>query len=550
MLDDLHWADGGTLAAVRHLARETIQLPVLVLGTYRDDEVGGDHPLRAVLGALPRESNFERVRLRGLTADEIVAIARAITGTDVAPEDADRIAADTAGNPFFVHQVIRQPGGGLPGPVIDVVAHRLRRLPSSTQQLLRAVCVFDGDFPFSAATAVAGLEENSALDALDGALDAYLLVAGDRPDTYRFVHALAREAIAAEQNPSRLIRLHRRAAEALVAGAGSSELTADLASAIAGHFHRSRSLPGSELGVPAALVAADHATATGALEQAVEFCRAALDLLPPGHASHPELLGRLGLALARAAHADDATSTIEAAIEAIATAHGPDRAADFVVEAWRAGVAGLEGLDPRLVDRGLELVGDRRDLNWAYLYVLSADLHPTDFADFVQGELFGLASRLIMSHTGNPGITLVLSHTHPTRNDLLTLREWPSARLFGAGDLRTTVVQFHDTATELKRAGRLLSSAKQLAYEAVAETALGNLDRAGAILDDVARAELPFTTSSEVRARLLLAAYLLWSARDDGWRAMTPFRDDFVAAEPEASLMLGQRQDPCPPRRP
>ena len=528
VLDDLHWADAGTLAAVRHLARDTVRLPALVLGTFRDDEVGADHPLRAVLGTLPRESNVERVRLHGLTTGDIAAIARAITGADVAPEDAERIAADTAGNPFFVHQVIRQPGGGLPGSVVDVVADRLRRLSSSTQQLLRAVCVFDGDFTFAVATAVAGLVEDDALDALDGALDAHLLVAGDRPDTYGFVHALAREAIAAEINPSRRIRLHRRAAEALMASAGSDDLAADLAGAIAGHFHRSRSLPGSRQGVPAALVAAEHATVVGALDEAVDLCRAALDLVPPGDAGQPELLGRLGLALARAARADEATATIEAAIDAIASAHGSGRAADYVVEAWLAGAAGLEGLEPRLLERGLELAGDRRDPTWAHLYVLCAD-HRDDSERLVQGELFGLASRLIMAHTGNPGITIVLSSTHPTRDDLLTLREWPSARLIGAGDLLTTVDQFHETAIELKRVGRLLSWAKHLAYESMAEASRGNLGRAGQILDEVACADLPFTASSQVRARLLLAAYLLWCAEDDGWELVNRFRDEFAA---------------------
>ena len=181
---------------------------------------------------------------------------------------------------------------------------------------------------------------------------------------------------------------------------------------------------------------------------------------------------------------------MEAAIEAIAAAHGPDRAADYVVEAWRAGVAGLEGLEPRLLDRGLELAGDRRDPTWAYLYVLCADYRR--LRAVVQGELFALASRLIMAHTGNPGITSVLSSTHPTRDLLLTLREWPSARLIGAGDLLTTVDQFHEAAIELERVGRLLSWAKHLAYESMAEAAPGT-STGRPILDEVADADLPFT---------------------------------------------------------
>src|SRR5262249_18531713 len=151
------------------------------------------------------------------------------------------------------------------------------------------------------------------------ALDAHLLDPADGTDSYRFTHALARQALAAYPNPSRLIRAHRRAAEALVA-ASRGPLDPRRAAEVAAHYPRSKALAGREQGVPFAVAAADHAEATGAHDEAIRYLGVALELLPAGDPTYPTLLGRLGCAHAHATHYGDALTTINEAFELIAAA--------------------------------------------------------------------------------------------------------------------------------------------------------------------------------------------------------------------------------------
>ena len=107
LLDDLHWADKGTIALLRHVARFAPEHRLLLVGAYRDDEVDATHPLADLLGVLRRESTYERVSLKGLdhaeTADLIAALARA-TGRRGLVTDIHR---QTQGNPFFVREILQ-----------------------------------------------------------------------------------------------------------------------------------------------------------------------------------------------------------------------------------------------------------------------------------------------------------------------------------------------------------------------------------------------------------------------------------------------------------
>ena len=97
LLDDLHWADAGTLRLLAHLLRRP--KPPVVLGAYRDTEIGRTHPLAGVLADLRRDGLVERVPLRGLDATAVATLVG----------DADRAATlhrETGGNPFFVEQVL------------------------------------------------------------------------------------------------------------------------------------------------------------------------------------------------------------------------------------------------------------------------------------------------------------------------------------------------------------------------------------------------------------------------------------------------------------
>ncbi|MGH9003701.1 MAG: AAA family ATPase, partial [Acidimicrobiia bacterium] len=106
-LDDLHWADQGTIDALRHLARQAPGHAILMVGTYRDAETGKDHPLSVALGALRRETEYERVRLDGLPAEAVGALLQILAEHDVSETFAGIIASGTDGNPFFIREVLR-----------------------------------------------------------------------------------------------------------------------------------------------------------------------------------------------------------------------------------------------------------------------------------------------------------------------------------------------------------------------------------------------------------------------------------------------------------
>lgn len=100
VLEDLHWADEATIDLLSLLGRRVTRMRVLVLATFRDDELGEDHPLRIVLGDLATQRGIRRVRLPSLSAGAV----RSLAGPwDV---DADELYRVTGGNPFYVSEVL------------------------------------------------------------------------------------------------------------------------------------------------------------------------------------------------------------------------------------------------------------------------------------------------------------------------------------------------------------------------------------------------------------------------------------------------------------
>ena len=107
VLEDLHWADRGTLDLLTYLARNLEGARLLVVGTYRDVEVNRSHPLSGALAELQRVSSFDRVLLRGLSAEEVQRMLAAISGQDIRWGFAEAVHRQTEGNPLFVQEVIR-----------------------------------------------------------------------------------------------------------------------------------------------------------------------------------------------------------------------------------------------------------------------------------------------------------------------------------------------------------------------------------------------------------------------------------------------------------
>lgn len=386
LLDDLHWADSGTVAMLRHTARVTARRRLLVVGAYRGEDVDARHPLAEALGGLRSEAECTVVRLSGI---DRAALARLLDDTAGAPVAADLVTAvddETGGNPFLAGEIVRHlhedgalrpdrdgslgtdlPLSAVPEGVRQVTARRRARLPDRANRLLDAASGIEGPFPFEPVRAVAGLDDAEALAALDDALDAGLVVPDTRPDRYDFTHALIRHAVYRELNPSRRLRLHRALAAALDEARGGGVRVA--AAEVAAQYHRAVGLPGAAAGVAPALEAAEQARATGAHDEHAAFLRIALDLLPAGDDRRPGLLGRTAVTLAWALRFDEAVATareaahpgVAAEVATVLAQAGSNRHAWLLAPAGLAATAGPDGPDP-VVRAALTLLDlDRRE---------------------------------------------------------------------------------------------------------------------------------------------------------------------------------------------
>jgi DNA-binding CsgD family transcriptional regulator/tetratricopeptide (TPR) repeat protein len=201
IMEDLHWADEATLDLLRFVGRRIAATPSLLLGSVRDDEVGPDHPLRAVLGDLAT-SGMIRVRVEPLSAEGVrkLAVGHAV--------DADELHQATGGNPFYVTEVLAAPASAVPPSVRDAVLTRAGRLPTGARDLLELVSVEPGPMDRRLLRRL-GVEDR----AVDDAVRAAVLVDDGRG--LRFRHELARLSIEASLSTERARVLHGRLLAAL-----------------------------------------------------------------------------------------------------------------------------------------------------------------------------------------------------------------------------------------------------------------------------------------------------------------------------------------------
>jgi predicted ATPase len=234
LLDDLHWADAASLDLLHHLARFTRADRVLLLGTYRDVDVGRQHPLEAVLRELSRQDLVKRIAVRRLDGTGTAALVGAALGEEeITEEFAELLHERTEGNPFFVQQVVRvlAEKGDLyredghwtrkaigeievPESIRSVVGQRLARLAEETQETLREASVLGQRFQFDDLLGMTDGEDRETERRLDEACAVGLLRTGDG-ETYAFDHALTQQSLYAELSPRRRRRLHLAAGEAI-----------------------------------------------------------------------------------------------------------------------------------------------------------------------------------------------------------------------------------------------------------------------------------------------------------------------------------------------
>jgi predicted ATPase len=231
-LDDLHWADTPSLLLLEFVARQGLDAPLVVVGTYRDVDVGRQHPLARAVAEVVHASHGQRVTLRGLSETDV---GRLVASEGVTPT-AQLVAAvydETNGNPFFVHEVARflaseaaddrgapeeRADRRLPIPqsVREAIGRRLDRLSPECNEVLATASAIGRDFGLPILARVSGREPEAVLEALTEATAARLIEEVPRHvGRYRFGHALIRDALYEELSTIQRVRLHHRIGLAL-----------------------------------------------------------------------------------------------------------------------------------------------------------------------------------------------------------------------------------------------------------------------------------------------------------------------------------------------
>jgi hypothetical protein len=223
VMDDLHWADGSSLGALRVLVDTMTDERLLVVGTRRT------HPepegALADLAETAARRHALRLDLQGLDVEDAAVVAQQVVGS----RPSDRVSADlrarTEGNPFYIVEYARLAGprGDLrslldepdpPRAVQDVLNRRIDRLPEDTVAALRVAAVIGRRFDSPTLARATGIDEEDLLDVVEPA-QATGLLRDDGIDRYVFGHALVVDTLLSGIRPSRLARTHARVAEAL-----------------------------------------------------------------------------------------------------------------------------------------------------------------------------------------------------------------------------------------------------------------------------------------------------------------------------------------------
>ncbi|MHB9858862.1 helix-turn-helix transcriptional regulator [Streptomyces sp. YIM S03343] len=221
VLEDLHWADASTRHLIAYLVRTLHTGRLVVLGSYRSDDIHRRHPLRPLLAELDRLRTVRRLELARFNRAEASRQIAGILAAEPDPAQVDDIFQRSDGNAFFVEElaVALHEGcrTGLSDSLRDLLLVRVEALPETAQRVARIVAEGGSTVEYRLLAAVARLAEDDLIEALRAAVNASILLAAPTDDGYRFRHSLVREAVSDDLLPGERSRINRRYAEALEA---------------------------------------------------------------------------------------------------------------------------------------------------------------------------------------------------------------------------------------------------------------------------------------------------------------------------------------------
>jgi AAA ATPase-like protein len=357
VLDDLHWADRESLLLLHFLGPEIRRARILILATCREAEMREAGGLPHILGDLIRLA--AQLPLAGLSSAEIDAYARATAGVVAAPAVVAAIQRATAGNAFFVSEVVdllsrdvllgvkelRSGELQLPAGVRDAILRRVERLDADSRRLLELAALAGYEFDLAVVARAGGLERLVALERLTPALGGGILVdRGAAPGRLRFVHQLVADALSTDMRPDARRKAHLALADATLAEARPS--LEEAAGEIARHLLSAAPLGDLSRAMEFASRAGDHSLRLLGYEEAAGHYRRALEAARASAATPRVRLDLLfSLTEARAAAGEDGGAR-DAAVEAARLARDLGDVGAFARAAALAGGARSETGQP------------------------------------------------------------------------------------------------------------------------------------------------------------------------------------------------------------
>ncbi|HET7170804.1 MAG TPA: AAA family ATPase [Gaiellales bacterium] len=502
VLEDGHWADHPTLLLLRHLGRAAADARLLVVATFRDTEADVPQELGDALVDLRRSEQVARLRLAGLSAEDVEEFLRRAGGVEVdgLPSLAEVLFGLTNGNAFLLTEVWRalvetgaaEAGGAdvaaslaaldTPEGVRDVVSQRLARLDPGTQAVLELAAVAGPEFETEVVRRAGALEPGALAAALaDGVRSGMIEEVPGRTLAHRFTHELVRRALYDRLAAGGRAQLHLQIAWALDERPG--ERSARALGDIAHHFAAAAPIGGTDRAVEYSLLAAAASMAALAFDEAAIALRTALELGIPGGTDRADALLDLGAVTYRAGRSIDSQEAFLAAAE-IARGLGDGRrlaraAVGYEDACWRMGID-YGGALELLEEAGEALEAGDSELRVRVLAALGRALsfagRPRECAVVRDGAI-AMARRI----GDRQGLALVLSRSYWLRG--------PTP----FGDILELLAEGHALAEAL---GDIEIAAEALQWRIASFIALGDLQGARAelaLLFDVAgRMRQPF----------------------------------------------------------
>ena len=310
VLEDLHWADHSTRDLLMFLARNLADARVVVVGTYRSDDLHRRHPLRSVLAELDRTGAVQHLSIGRFNREETTEMMASILDGEPPAALVDATFSRSDGNAFYTEELLAAGGRGafdreVPDELRAIVLTRIDRLSDAARSVLPLVAVLGSFADHRLVAALAETPESELFDGLRDAIDHHVLVTPTDRLSYEFRHTLVREAVYDDMLPGQRVQLHARVAGLMTEhpewcedGAGA------LAGELAGHWYAAHDAPRALAASFDAARAAEHMCAYPEalvhLERALELW----DLVPD--ADEVSGVTRAALLQRAAAQADQA----------------------------------------------------------------------------------------------------------------------------------------------------------------------------------------------------------------------------------------------------